>query len=371
MKIITISGEIGWDVTPSMIREQLKAAKGADIDFHISTPGGYVFDGYEIYNLIRDYKRDNSKAELIATVKSIAASMGSYLIANPAFSIVIVEDNSVYMNHNPWSFAVGDQHELRKTADVLDSLSVIIADSYAAKSGGTREEMQELMNAETWLFGQEIVEAGFADEIIQTETGKKDDKKSSIAKSKIIFSSMQEKIRTEKREISTSLNIAALIKEENIKNSLDSQNTDDKNGNQNENNISKIESKENQKNPAVVGKIKTEVSEMKLEDLKKENPELYNDIIQLGVKKEQGRVSELLEMKAQEDFKKIPAICDCIDKAIVDGKEKAETTALVMAVLANGNVQAAIESPDDITSGADTSASGEKDGTKHPATKEA
>ena len=74
-KKITISGEIGWDVTSQSLADQFRAAKGEDIDIDIASPGGDVFTGIEIYNLIRDYKRDNPDAQILMTLKGLGASM--------------------------------------------------------------------------------------------------------------------------------------------------------------------------------------------------------------------------------------------------------------------------------------------------------
>ena len=57
MKIINISGEIGWDVMPSDVKKQLEESKGKDIEVHVASPGGFVFDGIEIFNAFRDYKK--------------------------------------------------------------------------------------------------------------------------------------------------------------------------------------------------------------------------------------------------------------------------------------------------------------------------
>ena len=78
MKIINISGEIGYDVMPEDVRNQLAEAGGKDIEIQIASPGGFVFDGIEIYNMIRDYKRKNPNAQILATVKGLAASMAAY-----------------------------------------------------------------------------------------------------------------------------------------------------------------------------------------------------------------------------------------------------------------------------------------------------
>ena len=74
MIIISIDGVIGWDVTAETVRAELAKAKAEPITVQISSPGGSVFEGLAIYNLIKGYKGEKS-TEIIG----LAASMGSYI----------------------------------------------------------------------------------------------------------------------------------------------------------------------------------------------------------------------------------------------------------------------------------------------------
>ncbi|MEJ2043708.1 MAG: Clp protease ClpP [Reinekea sp.] len=170
-KIISISGEIGWDVYPNDIRNQIKEAKGEDIVFEISSPGGYVYDGLEIFNMIKNYE-GNTTAKIVG----MAASMASYIPL--AADRVIAESNAIYMIHNARAYAYGDQNALTKTANILTGLSNLLASRYIAKTGKNKKEIKSLMDAETYFFGNEILEAGFVDEMINVDDDAtaKDDK---------------------------------------------------------------------------------------------------------------------------------------------------------------------------------------------------
>ena len=69
------------------------------------------------------------------------------------------------MIHNVWSIAVGDADTFRKEADILDKYRDRMVPDYAAASGKTADEIEAIMEAETWYTGTEAVEAGFADSI--------------------------------------------------------------------------------------------------------------------------------------------------------------------------------------------------------------
>lgn len=206
-KKITISGEIGWEVTPDGIRRELDAAKGEDLDIYIASPGGSVFRGIEIFNLFRDYKRAYPDAQIIATIKGMAASMATYLAVNPAFDILAAEDNAVFMIHNAWGGVVGDYREVGKMAEVLNGVTQIIGRAYAARTKKPLNKIRDMMDEETWLFGQEIVDAGFVDEIVKSEDPESD-KDASITQARAAFSTMSKKLAETPDDYSA---VAALI----------------------------------------------------------------------------------------------------------------------------------------------------------------
>ena len=210
MKIINISGEIGWDVTPEDIKKQLAEANGKDIEVHISSPGGFVFDGIEIFNAFRDYKKQFPKAQMMLTIKGLAASMASYLAVNPAFDYVLAEDNAVFMIHNAWGGAVGDYREMKKTAEVLEGISDLLGQAYAKKTGKKKEEIKKAMDEETWYFGEELKEHGFVDEIIKAP--EKIEKESALATGLISFRAMSEKLKNDKTDVKK---LAAIIQPKN------------------------------------------------------------------------------------------------------------------------------------------------------------
>lgn len=214
-KKIIISGEIGFFGTmPMDVRAQLIDAAGEDIDIQISSPGGFVFDGIEIYNMIRDYKRDNPGAQITITLKGEAASMASYIAMNPAADMIIAEDNAVFMIHNPWDFSAGDYRAMEKSAELLRGIGSILVKAYSDRSGKTLEEIQALMDSESFFFGEEIKAAGFVDEIIGAPAEEKTEKEQAVAASRIKIAALQDKMRKSEQAKADILKVAALIKHE-------------------------------------------------------------------------------------------------------------------------------------------------------------
>ena len=67
------------------------------------------------------------------------------------------------MIRNAWSFAMGDARELRRKADLLDSVSGQIASVYMGRTNNKAKKVQEWMDAETWFDADSAIAAGFAD----------------------------------------------------------------------------------------------------------------------------------------------------------------------------------------------------------------
>lgn len=160
---IPISGIVGIEVLASDIRKQINAANGDDIILQVNSAGGFVFEGFEIFNLIK-----NAKNKITVELTGLCASIATYLIL--AADEIIAEENAVFMIHNAYAFSIGDHNELRKTADRLEQSSSLLSEAYSKKTGKQVSELIEMMNQETFIYGKNIVEQGFADSIYEDES---------------------------------------------------------------------------------------------------------------------------------------------------------------------------------------------------------
>jgi ATP-dependent Clp endopeptidase proteolytic subunit ClpP len=158
---ISIHDEIGlWGISASAFMRDLRGMGELDeINLSIHSPGGDVLDGWAIYNSLK-----NSKAKITARVEGLAASMASIILQ--AADVREVYENSYVMVHNPWGFAIGDAEEMRDTADLLDKMQNGLVGAYASRTGSDEKEIRQMMDAETWMDGNEAVERGFADKVI-------------------------------------------------------------------------------------------------------------------------------------------------------------------------------------------------------------
>jgi len=158
MKTIILEGDVGWELTPGKLRSELPN-DGEDVLIKVYSLGGSVYDGIEMYNIIKDYP--GYVSVLIGAISASAAS-----IFPLAADYITVRKNSTEMIHKAWSFAVGNSLDMSKTAEILSGLDNILAEIYADRTGKKKSKILKDMESETWLFGgREIVDYGFADEI--------------------------------------------------------------------------------------------------------------------------------------------------------------------------------------------------------------
>jgi ATP-dependent Clp endopeptidase proteolytic subunit ClpP len=166
---IYIYDEIGYvGVSAKDFVQDLNKIKAPEIELHIDSPGGDVYDGITIYNAIRDHK-----SHVTTIVDSMAASAASYIAQ--AGDRRVMNRNSEMMIHDGHTVAIGNSSELVAMAERLDKISDNIASIYADRAGNTVAYWRQLMRAETWYSGDEAVDAGLADEVAGKEIESRND----------------------------------------------------------------------------------------------------------------------------------------------------------------------------------------------------
>lgn len=162
---IYIYGEITryqWDetdVTANSFKEDLdNLGDVSTINVYINSPGGSVFEGVAIHNMLKRHK-----AKINVYIDALAASIASVIAM--AGDTIFMPKNAMMMIHNPWTVAIGNAKELRKVADDLDRISVSAIESYLQKAGDKLDEktLKQLLDEETWLTADEAKNYGLCD----------------------------------------------------------------------------------------------------------------------------------------------------------------------------------------------------------------
>jgi ATP-dependent Clp protease protease subunit len=159
---IAIYQEIGgyWDgVSAKQFAEDLKGLGDIDeINLRMNSPGGEVFEGITIYNVLK-----NHKARVIVDIDGLAASIASVIAM--AGDEIRMADNALMMIHDAWGFAVGTADDMRKTADTMDKVNGTIIGTYVKRTSKEEAKIIDMMHAETWMTAKEAKENGFIDQI--------------------------------------------------------------------------------------------------------------------------------------------------------------------------------------------------------------
>lgn len=151
------------DTSAAGFRDALKSLGDVKkINLHINSPGGSVFEGIAIYNMLKQ-----NSAQINVYVDGLAASIASVIAMSG--DTIFMPSNAMLMIHNPWTYAVGNANELRKQANNLDQITKSSVQTYLAKAGDKLDEqtLKQLMDDETWLTAQEAYDYGLADEVVE------------------------------------------------------------------------------------------------------------------------------------------------------------------------------------------------------------
>lgn len=144
------------EISADNLSKQLEQLNGVSkINVYINSYGGEVSEGLAIYNALRRHK-----AKITTVCDGFACSIASVIFM--AGDKRIMNEASLLMIHNAWTFVQGNAQELRKQADDLEKITQTSVNAYKARSTLSEEEIKALMDAETWILPEEAVSYGFA-----------------------------------------------------------------------------------------------------------------------------------------------------------------------------------------------------------------
>lgn len=146
---------------PKDVQDIVNAAmSGDEIEVYISSPGGVIDVGSEIYTLLRS--ADNVKIYITGEACSAASiiAMAGYCEMAPT---------ALMMVHCVSSGASGNHSDMEHMAEVLRTADRALCTAYTAKTGMTEAEALEMMEHETWLTAEQAKEQGLIDAVMFEE----------------------------------------------------------------------------------------------------------------------------------------------------------------------------------------------------------
>ncbi|MDU1092639.1 MAG: Clp protease ClpP [Leclercia adecarboxylata] len=180
ISIFDVIGADYWGdgVTASRIAGALRSLNGADVTVNINSPGGDMFEGLAIYNLLREYD-----GKVTVKVLGLAASAASIIAM--AGDDVQIGRGAFLMIHNCWVYAMGNRHDLAQIAADMEPFDNAMSDIYQARSGLDADTIGKMMDGETYIGGSDAVAKGFADSLLSADEIADDDDSPAAALRKI------------------------------------------------------------------------------------------------------------------------------------------------------------------------------------------
>ena len=166
--VVSIFDSIGEDywtgggVTAKKVQSQLRAIGDRDIEVHINSYGGDLFEGFAIFNVLREHPKT-----ITVKVMGMAASAASVIAM--AGDTIEIGAASFLMIHNCWVMAMGNRHDMAETAAWLAPFDSAMVDVYAARSGSDAADIGKWMDAETFMSGSTAIERGFANALLAAD----------------------------------------------------------------------------------------------------------------------------------------------------------------------------------------------------------
>jgi len=158
--IFDVIGEDWWSgggFTAKRAAAALRSIGERDVIVNINSPGGDMFEGIAIYNMLAAHK-----GRVTVNVMGLAASAASIIAM--AGDTIAMGTGSFLMIHNAWGVVIGNKSDMRAAADVFDGFDGALADIYEARTGVKRAEIVRLMDGETFMGVSDAIKRGFADE---------------------------------------------------------------------------------------------------------------------------------------------------------------------------------------------------------------
>ena len=151
--------------SPQKLQKALEEAGGKDVELEINSPGGYVSSGFEMYQAVRDY------AGKVSAHVITACSAATLLVC--AADEALISEVGYVMIHNASRQTSGsmNKNEMRQCADQLAEIDEGILNAYVSKTGKSREELQKLMDAESYMGAEKAISYGFIDGYMKDNKG--------------------------------------------------------------------------------------------------------------------------------------------------------------------------------------------------------
>jgi len=160
---ISIKGEI-LKGKAKEVEDLIKAGPEAnEIDVEMDSEGGNVFEGFSIYNLLKNSGK-RIKVAVVGKCGSIATLIA---LAAEKKDITMNKPVGMWLIHNPTIGLQGDSKELESASSVLKTIESIMVKVYKERMKLSGEEIQKMMDAQKPFTPEEAEKAGLVGSTVE------------------------------------------------------------------------------------------------------------------------------------------------------------------------------------------------------------
>lgn len=136
----------------------LDSQSNDEIQFFINSPGGYVTDGFAIYDVMQSL---NSPVSTICS--GLAASMGSILLSGGTKGRRFIQKHAKVMIHQPSGGTRGQASNIEIQAAEILKIKELSAQILAENCGQSVEKILKDFNRDYWMNAEESIAYGIVD----------------------------------------------------------------------------------------------------------------------------------------------------------------------------------------------------------------
>lgn len=163
-RIVFLGTEVN-DTVANLLVAQLFFLESSDSDkpvhFYINSPGGSVYAGLGIYDVIQYVK-----PEIYTYCTGLAASMGAFLLASGAKNNRYALPNARIMIHQPLGGARGQASDIEIQAKEILYLKKRLNEMLSFHTGKSMEVIEKATDRDNYLSAEEAIEIGLIDKIV-------------------------------------------------------------------------------------------------------------------------------------------------------------------------------------------------------------
>lgn len=169
---LCLTGMVGWNISAGYVKYVLDNSKGKPVSVCISSLGGYVDTGLQIYEWFKNH--GEVTVEFIGMSASAATfmAMGAKHIKMAKNALILIHNSAQWIDE--WGTKNKEQIDeaikrLKFQRDQLSTIDDVLAQIYAERNGKSIDEVKAKMKVAAWIKAADAVEFGIVDEVIDAE----------------------------------------------------------------------------------------------------------------------------------------------------------------------------------------------------------